>query len=63
MKVRRKDVLDYFINSDSGWCDWCKHYQHLDICSYCYNNHRYSFDWKNYYKEHKDEIEKYLKCL
>lgn len=63
IKVRRKDVVDFMYDSNEcfGWCDWCSHYQHLDVCSYCYNNSRYSLDWRLFYEEHKEEIDEYVR--
>ena len=56
----RREVVEYAEKNDPeyGRCETCKHYQHLDVCSKCSCGSRYSFDWKDYLKLHKEEISK-----
>lgn len=63
-KAKRKDVVYYIENvakdAEYGKCMTCKHYLHAMDCSKCYNNSRYCFDWKNYYENHKEDIDNTL---
>ena len=59
-KMKREYVVWYAEDHDDdyGRCVTCKHYDDTMTCGECYEASRYCFDWRYYYEQHKEEIDK-----